>query len=130
MIRETVAARYKRWGFGRTLLLYLMNGLERIGLTVNLVVSRPLVNHPEGPFAQDGLTYRLGDLPSLQLACQDEALQLTWEFVEQAVARGDLCCCAFDDERLVSYVWRAGTEAQKANWLPKMHSNVFTSMTA
>jgi hypothetical protein len=55
--------------------------------------------------------FRRLDLEDAVVAAQDPALALAEKFVRAAFARGDICMGAFEDGRLVAYVWRSVSHA-------------------
>ena len=57
------------------------------------------------------LDYRVVTPNELRIACVDKDMDLTREFVERAMARGDIAFGAFDGSKLVSYLWRSTTAA-------------------
>lgn len=97
------------WGWPLALLVRLTARLEKaLGLWIYRVNVRVL---GEGPARPDrlpqGMTVRVLSEPELLEASADEGLDLTPAFIREAMARGDLCCGAYEGERLVGYTWRA-----------------------
>jgi hypothetical protein len=54
-----------------------------------------------------GITVRKLSEAELLEASGDDELDLSPGFVRDAMARGDLCCGAYEGDRLVGYTWRA-----------------------
>ena len=55
----------------------------------------------------NGFTARFVNKDELLKWCEDPSLDLSTEFVETAVARGNVCTGMFYGERLVAYMWRS-----------------------
>jgi hypothetical protein len=116
---DAVLERINRWGLLRALYAEVMSR-NRAWLTLCAVQTRLLM--------PDGLTVPIGHLDpqfSIRQATRDELIEaaaqgdldLTWEFVEAALARGDRCTAAFVGPRLVAYTWRALSSAPHVHGL-------------
>jgi hypothetical protein len=102
----------ERWGWKRALLIRLASALRRYaGVHVYRINVRPLVRRPPGEYLPEGVSVRLATREVLLEASEDPELDLSPEFVRDALARGDVPFGAFEGERLVAYLWRTYTAA-------------------
>ena len=98
----------RRWGLLRALNALLMKALRcTLGLDLVVVVWRRAQPEPLPIALPAGIDVRVATRAELLAACADPVLELTPEFVEQALDKGDLCVAAFVGERIVAYTWRA-----------------------
>ncbi len=123
MAWSDIRSNYARWGAQRALHISLMNLLGRIGFQLVYVYTRALVDYSNAPFEEDGIAYRSLTKTDLRKASLDLELDLTPEFLTRAWSRGDLCCGAFHGDKLVSYAWRSGVEAEHVPGLKVVVAN-------
>ena len=98
-----------RWGLSRALYLRVMVRLRR-WLVVCRIHVRLLSNDPAyGDELEGDITVRLATREDLLRAAEELPDELTVEFIDASLRRGDLCVGAFDGSILVSFVWRAFT---------------------
>lgn len=93
----------KRWGAGRTFVAASLR-LARPFLHVAGVWVREL--HPTSPCRHDHLAVRLASRAEMRHAATISELPIDAPFVNAAFSRGDICCGAFDGERLIAYGFR------------------------
>jgi len=113
-----------RWGWGRALLHVLVRGAERyLGIHIYVVRLRPIPAEPTYPTSNPKLTYRKINEAELSRVARDPNLALGSEFVASAIERGDLAFGAFDEDKLVSYIWRSRSSAPDADgvWIKVDH---------
>ena len=103
---------YSRWGALRALHISIMNLLGRLGIELMYVHTRPLIDFPDTPFEENGIQHRALNVEELEQASSIPELDISPDFLARALARGDLCCGAFHEDNLVSYVWRSGGEIE------------------
>jgi len=102
----------ERWGLRRTLLIRLASALQRYtGVHIHRINVRPLERRSTGEHLPAGVTVRVATPENLLEASEDPELDLSPEFVRDALARGDVAFGAFECERLVAYLWRTFTAA-------------------
>lgn len=65
----------------------------------------------------DGMTIRVATPDDLNRAADDMPGQLERQFIDRAMARGDICLAAFHDGAMVSFVWRSFTTAPHGDGL-------------
>ncbi len=106
---DRLARDIERWGLVRTLCGRIA-GLNRTWLVICGIYSRPIDRSFESlPVDSSGITFRLATRKDLLSAAAHMSDHLSFEFVESALDRGDVCAAAFDGARMVSYIWRAFT---------------------
>jgi hypothetical protein len=102
----------KRWGLTRTIFSHIMRRVERyLGIHIHVVRSTAMIENPQYPSIPANITLREIPPKLLLTYISNPALQLSREFVQSAIDRGDLAFGAFDGPTLVSYVWRTFTSA-------------------
>ena len=107
-LREDV----RRWGWVRSLFIRVVSVLRRyIGFHIYRINVRPLARHSPEPYLAGGITVRIVAPGELFRAAGDPELDLSLDFVRDALARGDMAFGAFDGDRLVGYTWRTFTAA-------------------
>ena len=82
--------------------------LNRLGIFVYWVNARPLHHHPL-PELPPGITVQRADHETCYRAAKEAPLDMPTVFVNQALARGDMCHVAFIDGDVVAYAQRATT---------------------
>lgn len=102
-----------QWGWTLALLVRATARLEKLlGVWIYRVNVR---NLGEGAAKPDrlppGITVRALTEADLFEAAKDDDLGLEPSFIRDAIARGDLCCGAYEGGRLVGYTWRAPSTA-------------------
>jgi len=100
-----------RWGLFRSLWAALMN---RISPWIMLcqVQTRRNAAREDTSVSAGSLRIGLATRDDLNRAVADMPEQLDADFVESALARGDICAAAFDDSRMVSFQWASFTTAR------------------
>ncbi len=114
----------ERWGWWRALLHVFVRSAEKyLGIHIYVVRARSIPSSPKYPASNSNLTYRQISENELLHYASDPALELGSEFVANALSRGDLAFGAFDDESLVSYIWRSRSAAPDADgvWIRAEH---------
>ncbi len=107
---ENLQADVGRWGWMRSLLIRVVSALRRFaGLHIYRINVRPLVAQSPAPCLPNGITVRIVPPEELLKATGDPDLDLSFEFVRDALARGDMAFGAFEGDRLVGYTWRTFT---------------------
>jgi hypothetical protein len=101
------------WGWALALLVRLTARLEKaLGLWIYRANVRVLGEGPPRPDRPlQGITVQVLTEADLLEASVDDDLDLSPAFIRDAMARGDLCCGAYEGKRLVGYTWRAPTVA-------------------
>jgi hypothetical protein len=97
------------WGWTHALLVRLTARMQKaLGVWIYRVNVRDLGASPAKPDRlPPGITVRVLSEADLLEASGDEDLDLSAGFIRDALARGDLCCGAYEGGRLVGYTWRA-----------------------
>jgi hypothetical protein len=97
-------------GWIRALLARMIWRLQlHLGLFLFRGNVRPFPRSPGEAAPPQGITVRVLGLQDLLEAAPDAELELDVEFIQSALARGDLACGAFDGGRLVGYSWRTAS---------------------
>jgi len=105
-----------RWGWPRALSSAIIKGAARyLRIHVYVVRIRPIPTEPEYPATNPDLIFRKIETDELVDASEDPELDLNVDFVNDAIARGDLAFGAFDGPLLVSYIWRSVDSAPDAD---------------
>lgn len=101
-------ANARRWGLRRALSNVFFVGLARyLGVHLYVVRCRRFPESPTYPEKDHDLSFRLIEPAELLILSKDPDLNLETDFVNDAIARGDLAYGAFDGTLLVSYMWRS-----------------------
>jgi hypothetical protein len=109
---ESLRADVERWGWMRSALIRVVSVLRRCaGLYIYRINVRPLAARSSPPCLPSGITVRVVLADELLKAADDPDLDLSPDFVRDALARGDMAFGAFEDGRLVGYTWRTFTAA-------------------
>lgn len=109
---ENLQADATRWGWKRSFLIRVVSALRRCaGLHIYRINVRPLVRQSPEPCLPRGITVRIVPPHDLFKAARDPDLDLSSDFVRDALARGDMAFGAFEGDRLVGYTWRTFTAA-------------------
>ena len=82
-----------------------------LGIHIHIVRVTHMADRPKYPSTLPGITYRVIQTDELLGASSDPQLDLSRDFVEAAIERGDIAFGAFDGSVLVSYVWRSVSAA-------------------
>ena len=80
--------------------------LNRLGVIVCWVNAHPLHHHPL-PELPPGIAVQRADHETCYRAEKEASLDMPTVFVNQALARGDMCHVALIDGDVVAYTWRA-----------------------
>lgn len=97
-----------RWGWSRSLLSRIVRLTGSfLGVHIHVVRANAMVDNPKHPSTMPGITYRAIQENELLEVSSDPQLQLSRDFVQAAIERGDIAFGAFDGPILVSYVWRS-----------------------
>ncbi len=91
--------------------------LKLLGVRLYVVRSRALRRDPPAPQLPPDLRVGIIDAATLLRATEDPELRLPRDFVESALARGDVAFGAMHGGRLVAYMWRTFTDAPHENGL-------------
>ena len=97
----------RRWGLRRFLYGLLMGRLQRHGLRLFFIFRRSHHGVATTHQAGDQIEMRIVEWDELFRYADDPAMELDGAFLRDAKARGDICVGAFDEGRLVAYIWRA-----------------------
>jgi hypothetical protein len=115
---QVLYADVRRWGRYRGFFIAVMGWLERhAGFHLYRVFVRPLVRSNPELDARLGISLRMALLEELLKAAGDPELEMTPEFAQDAITRGDHCVGAFEGDRLVAYAWRTVTAGPHADGL-------------
>lgn len=99
---------YQRWGFKKAVYSSLMAMLSKwFGIQIAILNTRDFSNASEVPEVPEDYRVKILDEAELQSASEQADLDISPEFITQAVADGGYCAGAFHKDQLVSYVWRA-----------------------
>ena len=102
LLREDVG----RWGWVRSIYSRVIGRLgKHLGIHIYSIWTRPLVTNPPDTKLPPGISLRILDREMLLAAFEDSELGLSCEFVESALARGDVAVGALDGTTLVAYDW-------------------------
>jgi len=113
---DNLKASADRWGWSRALSSVIISAAARyLGIHVYVVRIRPIPVEPEYPATNPDLVFRKIEIGEIKDASEDPDLDMTADFVDDAIARGDLAFGAFDGPRLVSYMWRSVGSAPDAD---------------
>ncbi len=66
---------------------------------------------------ENGVSIRMATRDDLIRAAHEMPKQLGFRFLEDALARGDICLAAFHDETMVAFIWRSFTRVPHADGL-------------
>jgi CRP-like cAMP-binding protein len=114
----TLVSDCRRWGLARSAFLRVMRLLDRhAGFHLYRIFVRPLESSHPPLTGQPGISIRLARREELYKAADDPELELTTEFIAEALKRGDAAFGAFDGEDLVAYTWRTSTVVPHADQL-------------
>ena len=103
MARRQIGLRERLW---RALEVYL-------GVHCYLVRVRPLdLAAPQRVAAPENIEIRRVTTDELQAATLDPELGISQAFLDNALSKGDRCYGAFEQNRLVAYVWRSSDVAR------------------
>jgi hypothetical protein len=105
-----------RWGGVATLWARLMGRLHR-WLVLCRVQARELPHGRADTVLEDGFSIRVASRAELDRAAAELPRQLNREFIDAAMARGDLCFGVFEGERMMAWVWRSFSTAPHADGL-------------
>ena len=109
---ENLHADVRRWGWKRSLLIRVISMLRLYsGLHIYRINVRPLAGQLPEAYLPSGIAVRIVPPDELLKAAGDPNLDLSIDFVREALARGDLAFGAFAGDRLVGYTWRTFTAA-------------------
>jgi len=117
---EIFRSNVDHYGWMRTFFKTAIWGAERyLGIHIFVVRVRPMEHMPSLPCTLPSIDFRLIQKDELLGASSDSELGLDLDFVQSAIERGDLAFGAFDESRLVSYVWRSVKSAphEKNVWV-------------
>lgn len=101
-----------RWGFWPALYMRLMNRLHRWLIVSRVQLRVQNIGLTDTTAQQQGCTVRLATRDELLAAAREPDFGLVPADVDAALARGDICAAAFDNGRMVSYVWRSFSSAR------------------
>jgi len=122
----------RRWGAWRTLWHRVASRVRR-WLMIARVRTRALERDAPDEETRDGIVMRHATSNDLSKACADMPEQLSEDFVEKALRRGDVCVAAFDADAMVSFSWFSFSfaPAEEGTWvqLCKPYRYVFKSYT-
>src|SRR5690348_12635133 len=97
---ESLRADVERWGWMRSALIRVVSVLRRCaGLYIYRINVRPLAARSSPPCLPSGITVRVVLADELLKAADDPDLDLSPDFVRDALARGDMAFGAFEDGR-------------------------------
>lgn len=94
----------RRWRIFRTLWLYMMRWLQP-WLVLCRIHSRTLRKESSASSLAGNITVRLAVRAELIRAAETISDQLSEDFIDSAISRGDLCVAAFDESTIVSFAW-------------------------
>ena len=72
-----------------------------------VVYVRPHYASPRLPKLADNRSVRIASREELLLASRTPLYELEPTSIEAAIARGNLCIAAFENEKIIAYLWRA-----------------------
>lgn len=108
----------RRWGWKRTILASVVRiGSRYLGVHVYRVRSRDAETIVPSPCRLPGVEYRRISEDELVKAAKDPRLYLERDFVQEAIARGDVPFGAFKGSTLAGYLWRSFSVAPHKNSL-------------
>jgi hypothetical protein len=97
----------RKWGLARFVYAYLMLKLNRlIGFRISAIRAKAIQDSQLDQFDQDGINYRALSLEDFSDEALNQLLDISCDFVRQALARGDHCVGALDQGKVVGYAWR------------------------
>ncbi|NKB98984.1 MAG: hypothetical protein GKR90_10910 [Pseudomonadales bacterium] len=94
----------QRFGWIKTAYRIVM---DRLGSVMQLYQISSRLLDPEAPPQPTPADLRIATYKELLAAAEQMPNQLTVEFIDSALARGDICWGAFLDGKMVSFGWRA-----------------------
>ena len=96
------------WGWQQSIFNRVANYATRLlGIYVHVIRTATMIDNPQYPSTPPGITYRIIQAEELLRGSSDPELQMSRDFVQAAIARGDIAFGAFDGSVLVAYVWRS-----------------------
>lgn len=102
-----------RWGLWRTLYAYCLVKLGcYFGFRLQIIKSRELKDSGKHLFEINGYVFRKIESNELFTACNNSKLNLSREFVENSLRRGDECFGALRQGELVGFTWRTTQPTQ------------------
>jgi len=96
---------------------FVLRVIARLGVQVYAVRARPLTRNPVPHDLPPEIRVGMIDRETLYRASGDDELRLSREFVDAALARGDVACGAMHGDRLIAYLWRTSKIAPHENGL-------------
>jgi hypothetical protein len=98
----------ERWGFYGAVHILLMQALSKyLRLHVAWINTREINPAGDLPNLPEGYSVRQLSSADYESAIQDPELDMSPDFVSDALGKGDFCVGAFFNDVLVSYIWRA-----------------------
>lgn len=105
-------AHIERWGYWETARYLLLRvGSDILGIHIFVARVKRAAEELENPCRSPDIEFRQIETHELELLAGNEELLLDRDFVEAAVARGDVAFGAYDGNRLAAYTWRSTTVA-------------------
>jgi hypothetical protein len=101
-----------RWGLWPTLYMRVMNRIRHWLIVSRVQLRVQDIGLSDTTAQQQGCEVRLATRDELLAAACSTDFGLVPADVDAALARGDICAAAFDDGRIVSYVWRSFSSAK------------------
>lgn len=112
MSLEALKSDIQRWGLVRSLFNRILRRINQyLGIHIHVVRKAEMRANPKYPSISGNISLRRISPDELRELATNPALQLSREFVNSAIDRGDLAFGAFDGPKLVSYLWRTETRA-------------------
>ena len=97
----------KKWGVARFVYAYLMLNLNRfVGFRISAIRSRTIPRSQIDHFDHDGINYRTLNVEDFLDKATNQKLDISYDFVRQALTRGDHCVGALDQGKVIGYAWR------------------------
>lgn len=114
--KALITADRARWGTRRALHMVFMRSLLRLfNLHIAYIHTRKLKLDPSKWPPPEGYEVRMLEPEELYAAAADPQLEMTRDFLDEALSLGHWCPGAFYEGKLVSYGWRAFNDAPGSN---------------
>lgn len=106
MTVDELVTHYRTWGLTKALHYWLMEALKR-WLFLCVVDLRPLNAKPKLPSLPAGRSVHVATRPELERLTDESIYEIRRSFIDAALARGAFCVAAFQDDKIIAYVWRS-----------------------
>ena len=107
---KRIKSSLKHWGVVKTLISGVMKLLSPWFIFCRIYVRKLATDRVESPLPE-GVSVRIATHDDLLLGAEQMPDQLSPEFIDAALKRGDFCAAAFEGQQMISFVWRSFSTA-------------------